>query len=161
MGSPLYYITLTLEFFSSTTEWTTYLRVANSPFVRCSLARQESSSALHTSLHRLPSGVQDLHGRHVRVGTDNQGKYSGDLNTVTIWIPVSEYWTSLVFKWSKVVRFANGPVFKWLGCVIIILMLRNYHSYVLPFEYRTLKSPVFRWILYSGVWYSDGYCTDI
>ena len=28
-------------------------------------------------------------------------------------------------------------VFEWLGSVIIILMLRNCHSYVLPFEIRT------------------------
>ena len=39
--------------------------------------------------------------------------------------------------------------------------LRDYHSYVLPFENRTLKSPVFRWIWYSVVRYSDGYCTPI
>ena len=49
----------------------------------------------------------------------------------------SEYRTSSV-------RFANGLVFKWLGCLITILMLRNCHSYVVPFEYRTLESPVFR-----------------
>ena len=89
-------------------------------------------------------------------------------NTVTIWLSDR---TSLVFKWSKVVRFANVTVFKWLGCVITILMLRNCHSYVLPFEirtgilivqpfeYRTLKSPVFWWIRFSGVRYSNGYCT--
>ena len=49
----------------------------------------------------------------------------------------SENRTSLVFKWSKVVRFANGPVFEWLGCLISIFILRNCHSYVLPFEIRT------------------------
>ena len=67
-----------------------------------------------------------------------------------------------VCKWSKVVRFANGLVFKWhlntglnspafgwLGCMITIIMLRYCHSYVAPFEIRTLKSPVFRWIRYS------------
>ena len=57
------------------------------------------------------------------------------------------------------VRFANGPVFKWhlntilnslvfqwLGWVITIIMLWYCHSYILPFENWTLKSPVFRWI---------------
>ena len=47
----------------------------------------------------------------------------------------------------------NTRIFEWLGCVITILMLHNCHSYVLPFENRTLKSPVFRclvfrWLLY-------------
>ena len=28
-----------------------------------------------------------------------------------------------------------------------------------PFEIQTLKSPVFRWIRFSGVRYLDGYCT--
>ena len=36
----------------------------------------------------------------------------------------------------------------WLGWVIAITMLRRCHSYVVPFEYRTLKGPVFRWIWY-------------
>ena len=48
-------------------------------------------------------------------------------------------------------------------------MLQYCHSYLLPseirtgfqmvqpFEYWTLKSPVFRWLRYSGVRYSDGY----
>ena len=35
----------------------------------------------------------------------------------------------------------------------------NCHSYVLPFENGILKSPVFRWIRYSGFRYIDGYCT--
>ena len=34
----------------------------------------------------------------------------------------------------------------------------NCHFYVLPFENRTLESPVFRWIRYSGVQNSDDYC---
>ena len=60
------------------------------------------------------------------------------------------YWTSPVFKWLKVVRFAKGPVFKWylntrlislvfewLGCVVTILML----------EMRTIyaKSTIQNW----------------
>ena len=48
-----------------------------------------------------------------------------------------------VFKWHLNTGL-NRPVFKWLGCVITILMLRNFHSYLLPFENQTLKSPVFR-----------------
>ena len=55
---------------------------------------------------------------------------------------------------TGLVRFANGPILKWLGCVITILMLGNCHSYLLPFEYQTLKSLVFRWIQYS-----DCHCT--
>ena len=47
--------------------------------------------------------------------------------------------------------------FKWLGCMITIIMLRYCDSYILPFEYRTLKISVFRWIRYLGVRYSDGY----
>ena len=64
----------------------------------------------------------------------------------------SEYWTSpvfkssQVFKWLKVFQFTNGPVFELLGCAITILMLRYRHSYLVPFEYWTLKSPVFRWL---------------
>ena len=59
------------------------------------------------------------------------------------------------------VRLNHSPVFEWLGCVITILMLHNCLSYALPFEYRTLKSPVFRRIRYSGVRYSDGYCIQL
>ena len=76
-----------------------------------------------------------------------QNYYRVKKSTVTIW-------TSPVFKWSKVVRFANGlvfewhlntgqksPVFKWLGCVITIIMLR-----IAILMYYHLKSgPDFKW----------------
>ena len=75
--------------------------------------------------------------QHGRKGTGivriHQFVYSNHLNTGL---------GSLVFKWSKVVRFANGPVVKlpFLCCVIAILMLRNGHSYVaqLPFLCTTI-----------------------
>ena len=79
----------------------------------------------------------------------------------------TEYQTSPVLKWSKVVWFANGlvfkwnlntglksPLFEWLGCVITILMLRNCHSYVVPFEIRTrfqMVQPFEYWTLKSLV----------
>ena len=63
-----------------------------------------------------------------------------------------------VCKWTGI-QMASEYLTKksgigWLGCVITFLMLRNCHSFVLPFEYRTLKSPVFRcsvfrWLLYN------------
>ena len=87
--------------------------------------------------------------------------YSNHLNTGLVWYSngqkVVRFANGLVFEWHLNTR-QKSPVFKWLGCVITIIMLRNCHSYVLPFEYRTLKSLVFRWIRYSGVRYSDGYC---
>ena len=42
-------------------------------------------------------------------------------------------------------------VLEWLAIILMSGVIR-------PFEYRTLKSPVFRWIWFSGVRYSDGYC---
>ena len=83
----------------------------------------------------------------------------------------------------KVVQFANGPVFKWhlnnrqkspviewQGCQVTIFILKFCHScfvpfeigtvieMVEPFEYRTLKSLILRWIRYYGVRFSNGYC---
>ena len=60
----------------------------------------------------------------IRIENLSKGRNSNHLNTGL----------SQVFEWSKVVRFANSPVFKWLGWVITITMLRNCHSYVVPFE---------------------------
>ena len=67
---------------------------------------------------------------------------------------------------SQMVRFSNGlgpqtpkchsktgqfrPVFKWFGST----------ETKMPFKNRTLKCPVFGWIWYSGVRFSDGYCTS-
>ena len=44
------------------------------------------------------------------------------------------------------------------GLVSIPFEIRTGIQMVEPFEYRTLKSSVFRWIRYAGVRYSDGYC---
>ena len=62
----------------------------------------------------------------------------------------SEYHTCLVFKYSKVVRLANGPVIKChlntvpicpvlgcLCCMITILMLQYCYSYLVQFKIRT------------------------
>ena len=70
-----------------------------------------------------------------------------------------------VCKWSGF-RMASEYQTKKSG--IQMARLRDYHSYVanchsyvLPFENRTLKSLVFRWIRYSGVRYSNGYCIEL
>ena len=58
----------------------------------------------------------------------------------------------------------NSPVFERLGCVITILKLQFHHFYILPFEilpgfqisfeYRTLKSPIFRCWIFRWLQYS-------
>ena len=78
-----------------------------------------------------------------------------------------------VCKWSG---FRMASEYRTKKSGIRMARLRDYHyvancnSYVLPFEIRTgfqmarpfenrtLKNPVFRWIRYSGVRYSDCYC---
>ena len=66
----------------------------------------------------------------------------------------------LVFEWHLNTG-QKSLVFKWLGCDYQYYVA-NCHSYVLPFENRILKSPVFRWIQYSGVtviaWHGGGTC---
>ena len=73
-------------------------------------------------------------------------KYNrGTLNNGLLWIPDficlvqwgSEYRTSLVFEWSKVVRSSNGPFFEWhLNTRLNFVCYSNHH----------LKTgPVFKW----------------
>ena len=62
------------------------------------------------------------------------------------------------------VRYLNGIWIHnkkiWILNCKLQPMLSNI-VWSLPFEYWIFKSSVFRWIWYSGVWYSDGYCIQI
>ena len=84
----------------------------------------------------------------------------------------SEYQTSLVFKWSKVVRPPNGLLFKCHLNTWLNLVWYSDHHFLIPdwylngglntelfeywtSEYRTSESSLFRCFCYSDVCYSD------
>ena len=78
----------------------------------------------------------------------------------------SEYRTSLVFNWSKVVRSPNGLLFEChLNTGLNFVRYSNGGlNTELPFEYRTSEyqtseSSLFRCFHYSDVCYSDPHCT--
>ena len=94
----------------------------------------------------------------------------------------SEYRTSLVFKWSKVVRWSNGLTFKWWSEYRTILVhylnddlnIGQFVQYFLSCkvngtghlnnrwsEYWTFKGLLFRCFRYSDVHYSDTHCNFI
>ena len=50
-------------------------------------------------------------------------------------------------------------MFRCCHSYLVPFEIRTSIQMVQPFEYQTLKSPVFRWIWYLGVRHSDGYCT--
>ena len=75
-------------------------------------------------------------------------------NIVGIWIQWgSEYQTSLVFEWLKIVQSPNGLFFYSNGGL----------NTQLPFEYwteyQTSESSLFRCLRYSDVRYWDSHCT--
>ena len=88
----------------------------------------------------------------------------------------SEYRTSLVFEWSKVVRLPNCPLFKCdLNIELNLVWYSDHHlnngplfecglNTELPFDYQTSeywtpKSFLFRCFRYSDVCYSDSHST--
>ena len=77
----------------------------------------------------------------------------------------SQYRTSLVFKWSKVVQLPNGPLFEsHLNTGLNLVCYSNGGLNTrLPFEYRTSEyrtseSSFYRCFHYSDVCYSDLNC---
>ena len=62
------------------------------------------------------------------------------------------------------VRYSNGGLKTGLKKVWLwskISSIWMVHSRLYHFNTGHPYCPVFRWICYSGVWYSDGYCTSI
>ena len=62
----------------------------------------------------------------------------------------------LIVGLKKPVCGPKCPVFEWSA------KSSDFTKFGLPLiEYQTPILPVFRWIQYSGVWYSDGYCFNL
>ena len=77
----------------------------------------------------------------------------------------SEYRTSLVFDWSKVVQSPNGPLFEChLNTGLNLVRYSDHHlNTELPFyyrtsEYQTRESLLFLCLRNSDVQYSDPHC---
>ena len=66
--------------------------------------------------------------------------------------------TSSVLKWSTSVWYSNGLGFG-RSSEIQTFCLVSLVTWLLPFKYWTAQCLVLEWIQYSGVWFTDGYCT--
>ena len=69
----------------------------------------------------------------------------------------SDFWMVWVHRYKN-----NGQPFENRTKMSGFRMVGHHFDicgFIIPFEYQTLKSPVFRWIRFSGVRYWDGYCT--
>ena len=109
--------------------------------------------------------VQFSKGQAITIGI---AIYSNHLKTGLVW-----YSNGRFVSGCQMVQYLNGGLKTMLKkpvygpkCQVWILncelqpMLSNI-IWSVPFEYQIFKSSVLRWIWYSGVWYSDGYCIQI
>ena len=97
-------------------------------------------------LVRILNGVQKLNYSSLECQSTIQ-----KLEHVRYWNPLlqweSEYWTSLVFKWSKRGWMPNGPVFKWHLNNRITGQPDHLNT-------RKMDAILFSYVL---VWYSNGW----
>ena len=85
--------------------------------------------------------------------------YSNHLNIGLIWYSNGRFVPGLQIVWYSNGGLKTGPkmsaLWSKMSCFQIVCLV----TWQIPSENWTFKSPVFRWIWYSGVQYSDGYCT--